>query len=114
MAAWGEQPKQNDSTGDLSAVVRASAAHGVKRLFKRRKRPLDAYGLWARLGVLQEVLDGMPAVIGHLQEEMKMAVDNDIYVLLEDDQWLSGWVSPKKTTASLKFRKRLERELRKL
>lgn len=114
MGAWGEQPKDNDGTGDLFDVVKAHAARGVQRLFKKEKG-LCPHERWERLGVLQETLDGMPAIVGNLQDVMKQALYVDVEALLEDEEWLNEWRSPKKVVAALNaLGKRLGRELDKL
>jgi len=114
MGAWGEQPKQNDSTGDLFDDVTAHAAYSVNKLFKKTKN-VATDDRWTRLGVLQKVVEGMPAIIGDLHDTLKYAAHVDIELVLEDERWIAEWRTPKKTVAALKrFRARLERELLKL
>lgn len=91
MGAWGSEPKDNDGTGDKFDAVIAAAAREVHKLF--RKSRLDADERWERLGVLQDVVERMPAVIDRLQDPFKIG-RSDVDILLEDEEFLARWKSP--------------------
>lgn len=115
MGAWSHEPKDNDGSGDLFDRVEIAAAAEVCKLFRARRRKADPDDRWERLGVLQKTVEGMPAVVGRLQDVMKHATRDDIPALLADEEWLRQWRKPDETRRSLrKFDKKLERLLEKM
>lgn len=89
MGAWGMQPKDNDSSGDLFDNIPIASAKAMDKLYRAR-RP-DPHDRWARLGALQMFIEGLPAAVPFLDSSTLRGAENDVDVLLDADEWLEEW-----------------------
>ncbi len=90
MGVWGAKPYENDGSGDLFDGVQAAAARAIERAYGRRKK-LDSWERWERLGAFQMFIEGMPVAIQDLNKEILLDAEDDIEQCLSDSEWLAGW-----------------------